>query len=138
MFGSLIFAAAAGFLVVRAEPFMEIVMEKLTPDDMRIDALDFRVLTLCALLGVVALILLLMGADSSLFMAALGAGLGYFGTRLYAFMRDPDSALTPTVWDDPNEPIETPELPESNFDLDMETMRAVRTKLDREPGSDQS
>jgi len=91
--GSLLFGLLAGWLVTRAEPLMEDVVERLAGRELRIDALDFRVLTLLALLALASIGVVLVRGDASLFLASLGAGLGYFGPQLWAFFQDPDGAM---------------------------------------------
>lgn len=134
MLGTFILSIGAGFLITRGEILLKSIIDRMTPNGMRLPPADFRVLALVALQGLVAILLLFMGLDSSLFMAAFGLGLGFFAPRIIAFVQDPDSVLGPSVWDQGKEaPGAPPVLPESNFDLDMETLRAVRTQLDSDP-----
>lgn len=93
MIASLLFAALAGWLVPRAEPVLDAVLERLSGGDARLDAVELRALTVFVMLGLAAVAVQAVGADSSLYLGTLGAALGYFGPRLLAFARDPDGAM---------------------------------------------
>ena len=127
---------AAGFGVTHAEDLLRKAIERVSPTGMRLPPLDFRVLTLMLMFGLIAVVLLFFGAGSSLFMAALGLGLGYFTPRIIAFIQDPDSVMGPSVWDEGNAAVEEgPAMPDTRMDLDMETLRAVRNELDNDKKS---
>jgi len=131
MLGTLLLSIVAGYLVTRVEPHLDKFLVGALPPEIKLDQGDLRVVTLVVMATLVAILVLLMNADSSLFMGAIGLFGGFFGTRIIAFFRDPDS-VAPPAWDADEVPEddEIPELPDSTFDIDMETLRAVRSKID--------
>ena len=91
MLATLLLSAAAGALVTRAEPHLARLVEAALPAPMKVAPGDFRVFTLLVLLGVAAILVFALRGASSLFLAAVAAGLGYFHRPLIGFLRDPDS-----------------------------------------------
>lgn len=138
MLGSLLFGALAGYLVVHAEPVLEGLLDRITGDDIKIDALDFRVLTFAVMLAVAGVATALARGDGSLVLGAVGGGLGYFGTRIYAFLKDPDGTRGDPEHDwsgDLNQRRSVPgDTERAGGDRDAEAIDAVRAALaDRNP-----
>ncbi len=90
MLASFFFSALAGYLTRHVEAPLEALIARVIKVDIRLDALEFRVLTFGLMLMLAAVATALVGADSSAYMAATGALLGFFGKDLYAFLRDPN------------------------------------------------
>ena len=102
MLWSFLVAAAAGWLAPRAEGPLFAALERALGAPLALDATEKRVLAVLALLAAAAGIVALLGANSALFPAALGCAGGYFGARLYAFLRDPngiDAVDAAARWD---------------------------------------
>ncbi|MEM1430076.1 MAG: hypothetical protein AAGG09_11515 [Pseudomonadota bacterium] len=98
---SFVLALAAGYAAPHAEPHVRRLIASALKTDVRLDPADLRVLTLLLLLALAVLVTLATGARSSGLALVLGAGLGVFGLRLYAFLRDPDGTDVPEEarWD---------------------------------------
>lgn len=126
MLGSLIFGFLAGFLTTRAEPLLEMLIEKALNADLRIDALSFRVLAFAVMMLIAALLTFVLRGDSSAFLTIIGGVLGYFALDIYAFARDPDKALGRDE-DDWDGTLEKPTDPD-----DEETLKAVTDAVNEE------
>jgi len=99
MIWSLLLGAVAGFAAPRIEPFLERMLEAALQAEVTLDDVDFRVLAVVTALALAALVVALLGGDSSLFAAALGAGLGYFGPALYRVLSDREADEAPETHD---------------------------------------
>ncbi|RYH10625.1 hypothetical protein [Tropicimonas sp. IMCC6043] len=139
MIASFFFSLLAGLLVVHVEPPLKALVEKNDRYEMRLDPLEFRVLTFALLLLCAAIATWAVGADSSAYLTVAGGLLGYFASDLYAFLRDPQAAEKddPDDWDgDVREPgrSEAEAAPTGDTDADdtEETLAAVRTAVQQD------
>ncbi len=138
MLWTFLLSALAGYLVPRAQPALEGALAAVLGARPPLDAGEMRVLTLVTMMGLAALLATALGADTSAFAAALGAGLGYFGLRLYGFLRDPhgtDDVPEDARWDGSLREGRAVRRPHAGADVDAdapiaepddeETLRAV-------------
>ncbi|SDJ50049.1 hypothetical protein [Aliiruegeria lutimaris] len=92
MIASFVFSLLAGFLTLYVEGPLSAWLKKTDLFDLRLDAMELRILSFGLMLLLAAIATALVGANSSAYMAVSGGLLGYFGGDLYAYMRDPDGA----------------------------------------------
>ena len=137
MLASFIFSLLAGLLVVHVEPYLKRLVEKYDRYEMRLDAMELRILTFGLLLLVAAILTWAVDADSSAYLTIAGGLLGYFGADLYAFLRDPDGAMGEDEddWDGQMRPAEPETEGEDDDDTD-ETLRAVKNAVQPEEETD--
>ncbi|MEM0936115.1 MAG: hypothetical protein AAGJ91_09445 [Pseudomonadota bacterium] len=144
MFLSFLLAALAGYGVPFAEPKLVRLAEAILGEAPVLAQGELRIVTLLAMLGLSAFIVMIAGYNSSSLATVLGGALGYFGTRLYAFVRDPDGINRTSedgAWDGALRPPGARQTPRSK-DVgdgtgtdDEATLRAVGQALqeDAEP-----
>lgn len=131
MLWTFLLSAAAGWLAPRAQGPLFAALERALDAPVALDGAERRVLCVLVLLAMVAGLVALLGADSALFPAALGCAGGYFGPRLYAFLRDPsgidavpeDARWDGTVRGTPRSAVDR------GVDPDDATLRAVSERL---------
>lgn len=92
MLASFLFSLLAGFLAPRVEEPLARLLARVESVEFLLDAREMGVLSFALMLLLAAMIAAALGADSSAFLALFGGVLGYFGTDLYAYVRDPAGA----------------------------------------------
>ncbi|MEM1301387.1 MAG: hypothetical protein AAGH17_02295 [Pseudomonadota bacterium] len=83
-----ILAIAAGYATPHAEPQVKKFVNDMTMDDVAMDAGDSRALTFILLMLAVTVLQVLAQSDISAFVIIAGGGLGLFGTRIVAAIRN--------------------------------------------------
>ena len=89
MLWNLILGAAAGALTPLVEPHIRRAIEGLALSQMPVGKTEFDVLSLLTMLMAAAILVALVGADSSAFVLLLGALAGLFGKRAVETIANP-------------------------------------------------
>ncbi|NDR55272.1 hypothetical protein [Aliiruegeria sabulilitoris] len=135
MIASFVFSLLAGFLTLHVQGPLAAWLEKTDLFDLRLDAMELRILSFGLMLLLAAIATALVGADSSAYLAVSGGLLGYFAGDLYAYMRDPDGAQGEETDDWDGDVVETGPRRRLADHLEAEneeTLRAVQAAIQDE------
>ncbi|MDV7145031.1 hypothetical protein R3X27_20315 [Tropicimonas sp. TH_r6] len=92
MFASFLFALMAGFVTPYVERPLGDALGRIDGMALWLGVQELRAITFGAMLLLAALLVWLVGADSSAFLLVLGGLLGLFGKDIVAVLRDPAGA----------------------------------------------
>ncbi len=97
MLWNLILGVVAGYLTPRAEPHVKAALERVVQAKIPVGKTEYDMLTLVILLMVAAILVWMIGADSSAFPLLIGALAGLFGKQIYQVIVTPGEAAEPAT-----------------------------------------
>ncbi|WP_116132149.1 hypothetical protein [Tropicimonas sp. IMCC34043] len=87
MLWSFLFSLLAGALTIPCQPLVRAGVRRIDDADLKLDAMELRILTFGLLLLVAAALTAIIGADSSAYMAVAGGLIGYFAYEFVLRLR---------------------------------------------------